>query len=263
MNLGLKNKVALITGASAGLGFSAALELAREGAQIAINSRSEENLKMAGEKIFKETGLRPIELVGNITDNNVPESVIEKTISKYGRLDILVSNAGGPPAGFFTDHNKETWKKAADLTLFSAINLARAAVREMSKNKWGRIIFITSIAVKQPIDNLIISNTLRAGLTGFAKSISNEFGKDGITINTVLPGFTDTERLRNLAEFKAGESGLTIDQIYENWSADTAVKRIGQPDELAALISFLASERAGFITGTSIPVDGGHYKGLL
>jgi len=263
MDLGIKNKVALITGASSGLGFAAALELAREGAKIAINSRSAENLKEAGKKIQSETGQEPLELAGDLTNEGFTEELVEKTISHFGRLDILVSNAGGPPAGLFMDHSKETWKKAGDLTLFSAMNLARASIKEMSANKWGRVIFITSIAVKQPIDNLMISNTYRAGLTGFAKSISNEFGKNGITINTVLPGFTDTERLGDLAKFKSNESGLSVEKIYDNWSNDTSVKRIGRPEELASLISFLASDRAGYITGTAIPVDGGYYKGIL
>jgi 3-oxoacyl-[acyl-carrier protein] reductase len=263
MDLGIKNKVALVTGASAGLGLAAAVSLAKEGVRVAINSRSLDNLKSAAETIEKETGINPILVEGDLSIDSIPEKIVAKVISKMGSIDILVNNAGGPPPGLFQQHTLETWKKSADLTLFSAIEVTRAVVPYMMKAKWGRIIFITSVAVKQPIDNLIISNCLRAGVTGFAKSISSEFAGHGITVNTVCPGYTDTERLKSLGENLANAQGCDIKDIYKKWTSNIPMGRVGRPEELASLITFMASERASYITGASIPVDGGYYKGLL
>jgi len=263
MDLGLKGKLALVMAASAGLGFAAASALASEGVRVAINSRSEENLKKAAERMWKNTGFMPSIYPGNIAIEGMPEEIV-KTVSKdSGAIDILVANTGGPPAGQFANHSKETWKNSAELVLFSAINLARAVIPGMVEKKWGRIIFITSIAVKQPADGLIISNTLRAGLTGFAKSISNEYAKFGLTINTVCPGYTKTERLQELARTKSKLLGRTEEDVYNDWISSTPAGRLGRPDELGSLIAFLASERAAFITGSSILADGGNYKGLL
>ncbi len=263
MDLGIKNRAALVTGASTGLGFAAAKALADEGVRLAINSRSEEKLKKAAEAINKACGSKPLILPGDLAQSNIPEKLIADMTNKFGSVDIIVSNAGGPPAGMFFDHDKTIWQKAAELTLFSAINLVRAAIPSMKKNGWGRIIFITSISVKQPIGNLIMSNTYRSGLTGFAKSISNEFASSGITVNTVCPGYTKTERLQSLAEYEAGESGQSTDEIYQAWAANVPAGRLGEPEELASLITFLASAKAAYINGTAIPVDGGYIKSLL
>ena len=263
MDLGLKNKTALVTGASAGLGFAAAMALAQEGARVAINSRSLDNLEKAAEKIKAATGYNPPTIEGDISLKGMAEEIAQKAIAALGKVDILISNAGGPPAGKFLEVNKEAWMKAADLTLHSSINLTRAVVPGMMDRKWGRIIYITSLAVKQPIDNLLISNTLRAGLTGFAKSISNDLAKHGLTVNTVAPGYTETERLVHLAEIESKASGKTIKEIYAGWAANVPAGRLGRPEELAALIAFLSSERAAYINGTTIQVDGGYIKGLL
>jgi len=263
MDLGIKDRVALVTGASAGLGFATAHTLAGEGARVVINSRSEENLKKAAEKINKDTGYTPPYFAGDLADDGFAEKMVSDITGRIGTIDILVSNAGGPPPGEFMKHDKDTWKKSADLTLHSAINLTRAVLPDMKKNKWGRIIYITSIAVKQPVDGLIISNALRAGLTGFAKTISNEFAKFGITINTVCPGYTRTERLTNLAQNISQTSGISIDDVYKNWTDSIPAGRLGEPDELGGLITFLASEKAAYISGSAILVDGGAYKGLL
>jgi len=263
MDLGIAGKKALITGASSGLGLAAAMALAAEGADVAINSRSPENLEKAGLKIKKQTGREPQLIVGDLARSGEPEKIIDRALSALDGLDILVSNAGGPPAGTFLQHDRETWIKAADLTLHSAINMTRRAIPVMKEAGWGRIIYITSVAVKQPIDNLLISNTYRAGLTGFAKSISREFAKNGITVNTVLPGYTETERLTELAGSISASTGIKTGEVFAGWTADIPAGRIGQPEELAALIAFLASEKASFITGTSIQVDGGYIKGLL
>jgi 3-oxoacyl-[acyl-carrier protein] reductase len=263
MDLGIKGKVALVTGASSGLGFAAASALAAEGARVSINSRSADNLKKAALKMKTEAGHLPLTVEGDISASGMAEKVVEETASKLGPVDILVSNAGGPPAGKFLQHSKEVWRESADLTLYSAIDLARAVVPDMVARKWGRIIFITSVAVKQPIDNLIISNTLRAGVTGFAKSISNELASSGITVNAVCPGYTDTERLKRLAQNQSESSGKSLEEVYADWTAMIPARRVGKPEELAHLIAFLASERAAYINGTSFAVDGGYAKGLL
>ena len=263
MNLGLDGKVALVTGASAGLGLAAATALSQEGASVAINSRSLDNLMRAAEKIKAESGKEPLVIPGDLGSENVAEEIVDKAVSKLGAIDILVSNAGGPPAGTFLTLSKESWKKSADLTLHSAINLTRAVVPGMISRKWGRIIYITSVSVKQPIDGLIISNALRAGLTGFAKSISNELASSGITVNTVCPGYTNTDRLKQLAKNEVDATGKSTEEVYRKWTGMIPAGRVGRPEELAYLIAFLSSEKAAFITGTSIPVDGGFVKGLL
>jgi 3-oxoacyl-[acyl-carrier protein] reductase len=263
MDLKIKNKTALITGASAGLGFAAAKTLAEEGVKIAINSRSMENLQKAASEIEKQTGISPVCVDGDISEEGIAEKIVERAVKELGPVDILVSNCGGPPAGMFMEHDKQTWKKSVDLTLLSAINLSRAVLPTMVEKKWGRIIFITSISVKQPIDNLIISNSLRAGVTGFAKSISNEYASHGITVNTVCPGYTETERLQSLAQHQSQAKNIKPEEVYAGWTQSVPAGRLGQPDELAALITFLASDRAAYITGTSLPVDGGYAKGLL
>lgn len=263
MDLNLTDKVALVTGASAGLGLAAAKALAQEGAVVGINSRSQENLGKAAEKIKAETGREVFPVVGDLTAPGMSEKVVDEVVQKHGRIDILISNAGGPPAGMFLDLDKDDWRKAVDLTLFPAIDLARAVLPGMKERGWGRVIFITSLAVKQPADNLIISNTYRAGVTGFAKSIANQFSQFGITVNTVCPGYTDTERLKELAGKISASSGITVEQVYENWRAGIPAGRIGKPHELAALITFLASDKAAYITGSTIAVDGGTIKSLL
>jgi len=263
MDLGIRGKRALVMAASAGLGFAAASALAEEGVRVAINSRSEENLNKAAGRIKEKTGYKPSIFPGDISIDGNAEKIVADVIMDLGGIDILVVNTGGPPAGPFVSHAKETWQKSSDLVMFSAINLIRAVIPGMLERKWGRIVIITSIAVKQPSDGLIISNTLRAGLTGFAKTISNEYAKSGITVNTVCPGYTKTERLQELAKTKSKMFGKTEDDIYNEWISTTPAGRLGKPEELAALITFLSSEKAAFITGTSILVDGGNYKGLL
>ncbi|MCP4706046.1 MAG: SDR family oxidoreductase [candidate division Zixibacteria bacterium] len=263
MDLGIKNKVALVTGASAGLGLAAAIALADEGAKVAINSRSEDNLKKAAEQIQEITGYIPSIFPGDLAIDGKAEEIVDKVSAEMGTVEILVANAGGPPAGPFMNHSKEVWQKSADVTLFASMNLTRAVIPAMVKKKWGRVVFITSIAVKQPVDGLIISNTLRAGLTGFAKTISNEYAQFGLTINTVCPGFTKTERLHELAKVKSEALGNTPEDIYDSWVSITPAGRLGEPEELAGLIAFLSSKKAAFITGSSIAVEGGSYKGLL
>lgn len=259
MDLGLKGKRALVTGASRGLGAAAAMALAAEGVDLYINSRSEEGLKAAAKKIEEKTRIRPRIVVGDVSRG----ADIQRMDSEIDHVDILVSNTGGPPPGLFTGIPAERWQEAADLLLVSAINLTRMVIDGMVRRKWGRLIYITSFAVLQPIDDLILSNTYRAGVTGFCKTISNTYAKHGLTANCVCPGFTATERLASLAASRAEEQGVPVQTIIDGFAAQIPAGRIGRPEELASLITFLASEKAAYITGTSIPVDGGIVKALI
>ena len=259
MELGLKGKKALVTGSSAGLGEAAALALAQEGADVTINGRDRERLAKAADRISEATGVKPKLAVGDVSVS----ADVQRIVQEAGDVDILVSNAGGPPPGDFFDHQGERWLESADLVLFSAINLTRAVIEGMQKRGWGRLIYITSVGVLQPIDNLILSNTFRAGVTAFCKTISNNYAQYSITANCVCPGYTATERLWDLAQKVAESSGKTPDEIMDGIAASIPVGRIGKPEELAALITFLASDKAAYITGASIPVDGGLVKALI
>lgn len=259
MDLRIKGKRALVTGASSGLGKAAALALASEGVIVTINSRTKDTLEKTASFIENETGSKPDIAVGDIS---ISEN-IKKIIKSVGEIDILVSNTGGPPPGDFSGFSEQDWAKADNLILNSAINLTRAVIEPMKAKGWGRLIYITSVAVLQPIDDLILSNTYRAGLTGFCKTISNKYAKFGITANTVCPGYTGTERLWHLAESRAAQSGKTKEEIMQDFGSVTPVGRVGKPEELSSLITYLAGIQAAYITGTSIPVDGGLYKSLI
>jgi 3-oxoacyl-[acyl-carrier protein] reductase len=261
MKLGIEGKHALVTGASAGLGEAAATALAAENASVTICSRSADRLKQAVDRIERATGNRPEYVEADIS---TPEGVQGLGEALSGRaVDILVSNTGGPPAGQFLDVEPDQWDRGYRLILDSAVRLTRMVLPGMIEREWGRLIYITSVSVFQPIDNLMLSNSFRAGVTGFVKTISNNYARHGVTANTVCPGYTDTARLRELAEKAAENSPQSADEILQGFGKDTPVGRIGKPEELAALIAFLASVHAANITGASIPVDGGHHKFLL
>lgn len=259
MELGLKGKRALVTGASSGLGAAAAMALAAEGVELYINSRNEGKLQATAQKILDKTGIRPKLFVGDVSRG----ADIQRLDTEIDQVDILVSNAGGPPPGQFTDLPGEAWQEAADLVLVSAINLTKMVLDGMIRRKWGRLIYLTSIGVLQPIDDLILSNTYRAGVTGFCKTISNNYARNGITANCVCPGYTATERLAGIAASRSEQTGTPVEKIIEGFASVIPAGRIGKPEELAALITFLASDRAAYITGTSIPVDGGMMKSLI
>lgn len=263
MDLGLKNKVALVAAASRGLGRAVAEELASEGASLLICSRDRDAITDAGSEIAQQTGAH---VISGVADVAVPDDVrrlVDAGIASFGKIDILVTNAGGPPAGRFETLTAEQWEAATKLTLYSSIELARAVLPGMKERRWGRILNITSIAVKQPVDNLILSNSLRAGVTGFARTLANEVAADGITVNNILPGYTRTERVEELAQMMAQKQGITPDEFKSKWESEIPMKRLGEPREFAALAAFLVSERASYITGTSIQVDGGWIKSLL
>ena len=263
MDLGIKNKIALITAASQGLGRAVAWRLSIEGAIVIICSRSLDKLKKAADEITKDTGGDVRTIACDVTDENQVKEMIDEIIRTFGRLDILVCNAGGPPAGIAEDFELDDYRKALELNLLSTICLCKLTVPHMKKNNWGRIIGMTSVSVKQPIDNLILSNTARTGVTGYLKTLSNQVAPFGITVNSVCPGYTKTLRVENLAKSFAESGKGTIEDFYKKLKSNIPMKRIGTPEEFAQVVAFLASQDAGYITGVSLQVDGGYIKGLF
>lgn len=265
MDFQIKGKKGLVSGSSAGLGFAAAQALASEGVEVTLLSRSADRLAEAAGRIESATGQKPGVLAADLATSEGLEEAKAALADggSIGPVDILVSNAGGPPPGQFLDHSREVWENAARLVLDMAIGLTHAVLPGMIERKWGRLIYITSIGVLQPVDALILSNTYRAGVTGFCKTISNNYAKHGITANCVCPGYTATERLQSLAEALASGSGETPADIIRGFAAQVPAGRVGKPEELAALITFLAGEPAAYISGSSIAVDGGMNKALI
>ena len=264
MDLGLTGKGALVTGASSGLGFAAAMRLAMEGCELVINSRSEDRLKDATHKIENATGAKVRRVSLDLNPDGNAELIAKSAADMLPNgIEILVSNTGGPTPGQFLDHPKERFQQTADLLLHSAVNLTRAILPGMVERSFGRLIFITSVAALQPIDDLLLSNTYRAAITGFCKTLANTYGKYGVTANTVCPGYIRTERLNELATKRSAASGMSIDEVIHSYAATSPVGRVGKPEELAAAIAFLASCHAGYINGVNLPVDGGSHKSLL
>lgn len=263
MNLGLGGKVALVGGSSRGLGRAIAQELAAEGADLVLTARGGDALRRTAEEIRTSS---PARVVAVEADTSAPQgitAVLNAAIGEFGHIDILVTNSGGPPAGSFESHDTEAWRGAYASLLESVTSLARGALPAMKERGWGRIINITSIAVKQPVDDLILSNSLRAAVTGFARTLANEVAAAGITVNNVMPGYTRTDRLEHLAARVAEAKGIPESEMLSAWNDEIPARRIGEPEELAALVAFLASERAAYITGQSIAVDGGWIRSLL
>ena len=263
MDLGLRGKVALVAAASRGLGRAIALELANEGTQLILCARGADDLEAARNDIATRAGVDVHAVAADVSDQKQLERVAAEAMSKFGKVDILVTNAGGPPAGVFESHSWDAWERAVNLTLRSAVELTRAVLPGMRARKWGRIINVTSIAAKQPVDNLILSNSIRAAVTGFARTLANEVATDGVTVNNILPGYTRTERVEQLAESTAKKEGLTPRDIVVRFEKEIPMRRLGEPEEFAALAAFLASSRASYITGQSIVVDGGWIRALL
>ena len=262
MDLGINGRAAIVTAASSGLGKATALELAAEGARVAINGRSEEQLRIAADEIRSATGGEVLMIAGDVTNEDDIRNLISETKREFGSVDILVTNAGGPPAGFFDDFNSEHYRAAVELNLISTISLCREAVPHMREHSWGRIVAITSIAAKQPVENLILSNTSRAGVLGFTKILSQQIAAQGITVNTVCPGYHLTGRLKSLSSAIAKKEGVSVEDVYARWADSTPMKRIGEPKEFAAFVAFLCSERASYLTGTVTQIDGGAYRAL-
>jgi 3-oxoacyl-[acyl-carrier protein] reductase len=263
VDLGLKSKVAIVAAASKGLGRAVALELAAEGARLAICSRNREQIRHTAEYIHGETGAEVYYEQADVTRHDEIKSFVANAANRFGNIQILVTNAGGPPPGLFVALRPQDWMHGFHLNLMSVINLCSEVVPYMQRNRWGRIVNITSIAVKQPVDGLMLSNSIRAGVIGFAKTLSNELAPYNILINNVCPGYTRTERVEELSASIAERKGLPKERVVKGWEDSIPMGRMGRPEEFAALVAFLASERASYITGTSIPVDGGAVKGLL
>ncbi|MBI3474881.1 MAG: SDR family oxidoreductase [Acidobacteria bacterium] len=262
METGLKNRVAIVAASSQGIGRATAGAFAAEGCRVAMCARNRESLNDAAEKIRIQHNAEVLAEPFDVTDAGAVRDFVSAVVSKFGSADICVTNAGGPPAKGFLATTIEEWKRAFDVNFMSTVYFAHQVIPHMQKKKWGRIITITSVSTKQPVADLVYSNAVRAGVVGLVKSLSNEFGKDGILVNNVGPGFTATDRLQSLAKSRSAASGKSEKEILEGFAADTSLKRLGDPRELADTIVWLASDRASYITGQTILVDGGVYKGL-
>ena len=262
MNTGLKDRVAVVAAASQGLGRATAEALAAEGARVAICSRNEKNIQAVAAVLREKFKSDVLTHTLDVTDEKGVKKFIEAVAQKYGRIDVCVCNAGGPPGRGFLATTSEEWRKAFEMNLMSTVHLTREVLPHMQRAHWGRVIVITSLSVRQPIPDLVYSNTIRTGILGLMRSLSNEFGHDGITFNTVAPGYTTTDRLKELAHHRAQAAGLETKDIIERWAKDSAAGRLSQPQEIADAIVFLASERASMITGQTLLVDGGAYRGL-
>jgi 3-oxoacyl-[acyl-carrier protein] reductase len=263
MDLGLKGKVALVAAASRGLGRAVAEELAAEGAALVICSRNPATIEKTASEIAQASGAEVLSVAADVSRPDDVTRLVQSALERFGRIDILVTNSGGPPAGPFESFTAEQWEAAARLLLHSSVGLARHVLPGMKERRWGRILNITSIAVKQPVDNLILSNSLRAAVTGFARTLANEVAPFGITVNNIMPGYTRTERVEELSRMMAEKEGITPAEFVARWEKEIPMRRIGEPREFAALAAFLVSERASYITGVSVPADGGWIKGLV
>ena len=263
MDLGLIGRVAIVAAASKGLGRAVAEELAREGALVAICARAATTLAETAAHIRKASGREVFHQALDVTDSAAVASFVAAVEARFGRLDICVTNSGGPPSNSFEHTRPEDWRSAVDQLLMSTIFFARETLPRMQKNKWGRLITITSTAVKQPVDGLLLSNSVRAAVTGLARTLANEYALDGITVNNVCPGYTRTARLDGLASTISARTGAKPEEVFANWEREIPVRRLGRPEEFAAVVAFLASERASYVTGASIAVDGGLVRSLL
>jgi len=264
MDLGLTGRVAIVCAASQGLGKAAATAFARKGAHVVICSRDKRRLAAAAREITAQNrSAKVISVVADLTKPRQIKSLVATTIRHFGRVDILVTNAGGPPVAQFPELDDATWGKGVNLTLMSTVRCIRAVLPHMQKQRWGRIIAITSIAAKQPLDDIIISSTLRPAILGLAKVLANQYGKDGILVNCVTPGFIMTGRQKEITAARAAAAGRTPEEYVKEFSKAVPVGRYGDPEELANVITFLGSERASYVNGATIAVDGGLARGLF
>jgi 3-oxoacyl-[acyl-carrier protein] reductase len=263
MDLGLKGRAAIVAAASSGLGRAVARELAREGARVAICARTAADVERTGAEIRAETGAEVYAQAVDVRDAGAVSRFVTAVEERFGRVDICVTNSGGPPSKPFAETKLEDWRAAVELLLMSAVCFARETLPRMQKNKWGRFITITSYAVKQPVDGLLLSNSIRSAVTGLVRTLANEYAADGITVNNVCPGYTATERLGELAETISARTVVTPAEVFEGWKKQIPAGRIGKPEEFAAVVAFLASERASYVNGTSIAIDGGIVRSLL
>jgi 3-oxoacyl-[acyl-carrier protein] reductase len=263
MDLQLKNKRALVTGSSKGLGYATAHLLALEGCFVAINGRDPQSLQKAAETLVTQSGTRVIPVYGDVTQPDVPAKLVEETVKSFGGLDLLVTNASGPPSGKFETFDDLAWQKAVDQSFLNHVRLIRAALPYLRRSSNASVVTITSYAIKQPIPNLVLSNSVRAATGGLTKSLSFELGSDGIRFNSVLPGWTTTERVVDLMSYRAKANGTNIDEEIALQVKETALGRMASPEEIANAIVFLLSPAASYITGVMLAVDGGIIKGTF
>ncbi len=263
METGLQDKVALVAASSEGLGRAIACGLAKEGARVAICARGEEALAQTAAEIEGATGSPVLAMVADLTNKQNIENLVARVVEEFGRLDILVTNAGGPPPGLFVGLTDEKWEEAFHLTLMSAVRLCREVIPHMRRQGGGRIITMTSVSVKQPLENLMLSNSLRLAVIGLSKTLANELAGDNILVNSVCPGWTRTERVEQLLQDRAQRQGTSVEEEFAKIEKEIPLGRMGKPEEVANLVVFLASEKASNITGTAIQVDGGYVKGVF
>ena len=263
MDLRLKDKCALVAGSSRGLGYATALALAKEGCKVAINGRDEAKIKEIAKKLNKETSTQVIGLAGDVSLPDVPEKLIQQTVEAFGGMDILITNSGGPTPGSIDALDEAAWQKGIDLCLMSHVRLIKSALPYLRKSDSASILTVTSLSVKQPIANLLISNSVRAATIGLTKSLALELGKDGIRVNSILPGWTETERVTELMNARAKANSSTVEEEAKRQAAESPFGRMAQPKEFANAAVFLVSPAASYITGVMLSVDGGMYKGTL
>ena len=263
MDLRLKDKRALVTGSSRGLGYATALALAKEGCKVAVNGRDEAKIKAVAEKLSKETGTQVIGLAGDVSLPDVPQKLVEQTAEAFGGIDILVTNAGGPTPGSVDSLDEAAWQKGIDLCLMAHVRLIKSALPHLRKSDSASILTVTSLSVKQPIANLLISNSVRSATIGLTKSLALELGKENIRVNSILPGWTETERVTELMTARATANSSTVEEEAKRQAAESPLGRMAQPEEFANAAVFLVSPAASYITGVMLSVDGGMYKGTL
>ena len=262
MDSGLKNKVALVMGSSQGIARAATERFAAEGARLAVCARNSEKLNQAAKELRTRYQAEVLAERLDVADSAATQNFVHRVVEHFGRIDICVANSGGPPAKNFLSIELDEWRKNVDLIFLSVVNLAKSVIPYMQKNGGGRFIAITSTSVKGPIPDLIMSNAIRPAVVGLLKSLSADFGKDNITFNNVAPGYTTTERLNELAGVRALAANVSVRDIHEKWAQEIPLRRLARPDEVADAIVWLASDRASYVTGQTILVDGGRYPGV-
>ena len=263
MDLGLRGARVLVTAASQGLGAATARQFSREGAVVVINSRNLEATQATASQIVEETGNAVFTFAADLTNEDDVQNLVRNTTDTLGGLDILVTNAGGPPAGEFEDFQLTDWQNASQLTLFSAVQLIKECLPHLKQSERSAILTITSVSAKEPVNNLTLSNTLRPAVVGLTKSLSFELAFDRIRVNSILPGITDTQRIRDLAEARSKRQNIPVEQVLENMSQSIPAGRIGTPEEFANTAVFMCSPAGGFINGIAVTVDGGATRSIL
>lgn len=263
MDLGLKGLSALVTGASRGLGYATAVALAKDGARVAINARDEGRLAAAAERLRAETGADVLALAGDVALPETPQRLVDETVGAFGGLDLLVTNSGGPKPGSFEDLNESDWQRGIDLCLMLHVRLIRAALPFLKQSRAASVLTVTSLSVKQPIANLVLSNSVRGATVGLTKSLALELAPLQIRVNSILPSWTETERIAELLGARAQANGTTLEEEIEKQARELPMGRMARPEEFANAAAFLLSPAASYLTGVMLPVDGGTYKGTM